>query len=181
MKEIIIIGTLHGGHTPKDELEEVLNTINPDKVLIELSPEELHDRPREDSFSDEMFTAYDWAINNSKQIDVFDVENNSLKEGVTGKEQEFIELQTKYQEFLKQYSWKDLNKQEPWIDSGVAEMENFVIEKYFIEEEEKKRDFSMIQNIKEQLIDGVNVVFTGTGHLTFFKEQIPEAKLLFRD
>jgi len=34
MKEIIIIGTLHHEFTPKPELEEVLNEINPDKVLL---------------------------------------------------------------------------------------------------------------------------------------------------
>jgi hypothetical protein len=39
----------------------------------------------------------------------------------------------------------------------------------------------MVRNIKENLIDGKNVVLTGAAHLTFFKEHIPEATLLFRD
>ena len=180
MKKIIIIGTLHGGWTPKNELEEVLKSLNPDKVLVELSREELL-RSREDSIRDEMFVAYDWATENGKQVDVFDIENNTLKEGVTGKEPEFAELQIKAQELLKQYSWKDLNKVEPWNNSEVTHLDNALMEKYFDAEKNKERDFILLQNIKNKLIDGVNVIFTGMAHLTFFKEQLPEAKLLFRD
>lgn len=180
MKEIIIIGTLHGGWTPKDELEEVLKTINPDKVLLELSLEELL-RPREQSIRDEMFAAYDWAVQNGKDIDVFDIENNTLKEGVTGKEPEFAELQSKAQELLKQYSWKDLNKSGPWNNSEVTQLDEALMEKYFDAEKTKERDLTLLQNIKDKLVDGINVVVTGTAHLTFFKEQMPEARLLFRD
>jgi len=89
-QSIIIIGTLHDKWTPVNELRDTLNELNPDKVLIELSKEELRDRPREDSIRDEMFAAYDWAIENSKQVDVFDVEVSTLKKGVTGKELNFI-------------------------------------------------------------------------------------------
>ncbi len=180
MKEIIIIGTLHGDFTPKAELKEVLNSLNPDKVLVELSPEELA-RPVVKSIRDDMFTAYDWATENNKETAVFDVENETLKEGVTGKEPEFAEFGSAIEELLKKHSWKELNKKEPWKNSGVLDLENKLMEKYFNVEKIKERDFIMLQNIKDNLIEGKNVVLTGIGHLTFFKEQMPEAKLLFRN
>lgn len=180
MKEVIIIGTLHGGFTPKEELKELLSSINPDKVLVELSPEELA-RPVVKSTRDDMFTAYDWATGNNKQVAVFDIENDTLKEGVTGEEPEFAEFGSAIEGLLKEYSWKELNREEPWKSSDVLGLENKLMEKYFNIEKNQERDFTMFQNIKDNLIEGKNVVLTGTGHLTFFKEQMPEAKLFFRD
>ncbi len=181
MKKIIIIGTIHGGSTPKEELEEVLNNINPDQVLVELSYEELNNRPRENSIRDEMFAAYDWAVRNKKKTDCFDIESNTLKKGVTGKELEFLKLEMKVKELLKGYSWKDLNKEEPWEIPEVAELENEIIEKYFNAEKQKEREYKILEIARGKLIDGVNVIVTGAGHLSFFKKEMPEAIFPLRD
>jgi len=179
-QSIIIIGTLHDKWTPVNELRDTLNELNPDKVLIELSKEELRDRPREDSIRDEMFAAYDWAIENSKQVDVFDVEVSTLKKGVTGKELNFIKLENKVKKLLKEYSWKDLNNLKPWNISEVTELEDKIVEKYFDKDKMREREFKMLNNLNKLIIDGKNVIIIGTGHLTFFQEQIPDAKLIFR-
>ncbi len=176
MKEIIVIGTLHHEFTPKSELEELLKEINPDKVLVELSPEEML-RPREDSIRDEMFFAYDWAIENGKQVDVYDIENDILKEGVTGKEPDFAKVGSEIGELLKSHSWKEQNNEEVWKTPEYTKLEDYITEKYFNAEKIEERDQIMLQNIKDKLIEGKNLILTGTAHLTFFKEQLPDTIL----
>lgn len=179
MKEIIIIGTLHHEFTPKPELEEIIKEINPDKVLVELSPEEMV-RPREDSRRDEMFFAYDWAIENGKQVDVFDIENDILKEGITGKEPDFAKVGSEMGELLKVHSWKDQNNEEVWKTPAYTKLDDYLKEKYFNTEKVEERDQIMLQNIKDKLVEGKNLIVTGTAHLTFFKEQLPSAILPLR-
>lgn len=180
MKKVIIIGTIHLNWTPREELWEVLNNINPDQVLVELSGEELNMRPRSDSIRDEIFSAYDWAIQNNKLVNYFDTEDSPLKDGVTGKEPEFLEHELKSKELLKNYSWKDLNKTEPWRISEVKELEDKITEKYFDMKKSKEREQKMLGNILNKLIEGTNVVITGAGHLSFFEKEIPDAILPFR-
>lgn len=180
MKEVVIIGTIHLNWTPKEELWEVLNYINPDQVLVELSDEELNIRPRTDSIRDEMFSAYDWAIKNNRLVNFFDIEDSPLKNGITGKEPEFIEHELRSKELLKNYSWKDLNKAEPWKISEVKEIEDKIVEKYFDLTKSKEREQKMLANILSKLIDGTNVIVTGAGHLSFFERELPNAVIPFR-
>jgi hypothetical protein len=67
-KQIIIVGTIHLNWTPANELKEILNEFKPDKLFIELSPEEAQNRNREESIRDKMFVAYDWAIKITYQL-----------------------------------------------------------------------------------------------------------------
>lgn len=177
---IIIIGTIHLNWTPKDELSKVLSDINPDQVLVELSREELYERPREDSIRDEMFEAYDWAVEHNKLVNYFDSEDSPLKEGVTGKEPEFLEHELKSKDLLKSYSWKDLNKPEPWKISEVKELEDKIVAQYFDTEKSQQRERQMLKEIRAKLIEGTNVIVTGAGHLSFFERELPEAELPFR-
>lgn len=177
---IIIIGTIHLHWTPKDELWQVLDDINPDQVLVELSHEEMHERPRNDSIRDEMFAAFDWAVEHNKLVNYFDSEDSPLKEGVTGKEPEFLEHELKSKDLLKNYSWKDLNKPEPWQISEVKELEDRITEQYFDVEKSQLREQKMLQEIHAKLVNGTNVIVTGAGHLSFFEKELPEAELPFR-
>ena len=178
--KVVIIGTIHLNWTPKDELWEVLSDINPDQVLVELSEEELNLRPRSDSIRDEMFAAYDWAIQHKKLVNYFDTEDSPLKDGVTGKEDEFLEHELKCKELLKNYSWKDLNKLEPWKISEVQELEDKITTKYFDIKKSQGREQKMLKEIRAKLIEGTNVIVTGAGHLSFFEKEIPDAQLPFR-
>jgi hypothetical protein len=180
MRTIIIVGTIHLNWTPQAELEQALSELNPNKVFIELSENELA-QPRKDSIRDEMFVSYDWAKQHNIPFTVFDVEHSGLKEGVTGTEPEFMEHELKCKELLKEYSWKDLNNVEPWQISEVAALEKEIEDKYFDTNKSKQRELAMLENINKELVDGVNVIITGAGHLTFFKDHIPEAVLPFRN
>lgn len=180
MKKVIIIGTIHLRWTPKEELWEVLSDLNPDQVLVELSDEELHVRPRSASIRDEMFFAYDWAVEHNTLVNFFDTEDSPLKDGITGEEPEFVEHELKCKELLKNYSWKDLNKREPWRISEVKELEDVIIEKYFDVEKSIEREQKMLNTIVDKLIEGTNVIVTGAGHLSFFEKEIPDAILPFR-
>ncbi len=181
MKKVIIIGTIHLNWTPKDELEEVLRDINPDKVLVELDKDELYDNPREDSVRDEMFVVYDWAVRNKKKVDYFDTGDSSLKDGVTGKEPEFLQFELECKKLLKNHSWKDLNKEGLWNIPSVKKLKDEIKEKYFDKEKSKKREYEMLSNIKNKLINGVNVIVTGAGHLSFFEKEMPDAVLPLRN
>jgi len=177
---VIVIGTIHLEWTPKDELWQVLDDINPDQVLVELSQEELHERPRNDSIRDEMFAAYDWAVAHNKLVNHFDNEYSPLKDGVTGKEPEFLEHELKSKDMLKNYSWQDLNRPEPWQISEVKELEDKITKQYFDVEKSKEREQQMLKVIRAKLIDGVNVIVTGAGHLSFFENELRGAELPFR-
>jgi hypothetical protein len=86
----------------------------------------------------------------------------------------------KSKELLKNYSWKDLNNEEPWKIAEVAKIENDIVEKYFDINKSKQREYKMLENIKKNLVEGKNLILTGAGHLTFFQKELPEAKLPFR-
>ncbi len=181
MKDITIIGTIHLNWTPKEELEKVLAELKPGKLLVELSEGELA-KGEGESIRDEMFSAYNWAVANDVPVTVFDIDDvTGLKEGVTGQESEFMEHELKCKELLKEYSWKDLNKLEPWQVAEVASLEKEIEDKYFDKEKSKQREMKMLENIKKELVEGQNVIVTGAGHLTFFKEHLPGAKLPFRN
>lgn len=62
MQEYFIIGTLHSGLTPKDELEGLLAEIKPDQLLVEL-PEgyDAKDIKDREVVPDEMLFAHSWA------------------------------------------------------------------------------------------------------------------------
>ncbi|MEX1027355.1 MAG: hypothetical protein WD049_05020 [Candidatus Paceibacterota bacterium] len=180
MQEIILIGTIHSGWTPVDELRQVLAEQQPDKVLVELSPEELK-RSREDSIRDEMFTAHDWAVENDVPVGVFDVENHILKEGVTGKEPAFTEYEQKSKEILNGYTWKELNNEKPWQSPEITALEEQMNKEYIDVEKSKQREQTMLENIKDDLIERRNVVVTGTRHLSFFKQNLPDAEMLLRE
>lgn len=180
MRKISIIGTIHLNWTPAEELMAALDELKPEKLFIELSEDELVAN-RDDSIRDEMFAAYDWAISNNVPYLAFDIEHSGLKDGVTGKESEFVAHEMKCKELLNDYSWKDLNRTEPWEISEVAALEKEIEDKYFDIAKSREREMRMLENISKELVDGHNVIVTGAGHLTFFKRELPAAHLVFRD
>lgn len=176
MQQIIIIGTLHAGWTPADELRAVLAAQKPDQVLVELSPEEL-ERPREDSIRDEMFAAYDWASGKDTPVAVFDHENDVLREGVRGDEDAFREYEQKSREIFRGYTWKQLNREDPWQVPAMQELEQYMNEHYIDPEKATRREAVMLETIRQKMIDGRNVVVTGVGHLPFFSKHLPSAAM----
>lgn len=178
--KISIIGTVHAGWTSHQELIDEIKKLDPDNILLELSPEELFERSPEQSMRDEMFAVYNWAKQNNISVVPIDIENDILKEGVTGREAEFSEFEEKSRKILNDYSWKDLNNEAPWNDPEVARLDRELEEKYIDQKKSRTRDERMAANIKDSLVNGNNVVVTGTAHLSFLMERFPEAVFPFR-
>lgn len=178
--EIIIIGTLHTGWTPHDELIELLKNIEPNNILVELSKEELSTERRKTSIRDEMIAAYDWATGNNIPVNVFDTENNILREGITGTEPFFIQHGQQMKKILKNYSWKDLNSDKPWNLPGIKCLDKEMNERYIDPEKSTKRDIELVNSIKNLIKQGKNVILIGAGHLDFLEESFPDAEFPLR-
>jgi len=179
--EIIVIGTIHSSWTPHDKLIALLEEHDPDKLLLELSPEELSEERRKSSIRDEMFAAYDWAKENGTSVDVFDEENDVLREGVTGQESVFEEHAQRSEEILRGYSWKDLNKDEPWNDPAHQELEEKLDTYYIDPDKSQQRESNLIRKIEKLLEPGRNVVLVGVGHLAALENQLPRAQFPLRN
>ena len=176
MKKVIIIGTIHLGWTPGDELKAEIAKYNPDKLFIELTDSEVEGV----SIRDEMFIALDWARENIVPYAFFDSDFGSLKDGITGKEPEFMAQELRVKEMLKEHNWKSLNNRGPWNDPEIKKAEDEIIAKYFDLEKKRRREEVMTQNIMSELVEGTNVVITGAGHITHFLADIPNAVAPFR-
>ena len=179
-KEIIVIGTLHSSWTQHDELITLLEEYDPDKLLVELSPEELSEERRKTSIRDEMFAAYDWAREKGVPVDVFDEENDVLREGVTGKELMFKEYEQQSRRILKGYSWKKLNQDEPWNTPELKELDEKMNRYYVDPKKSKKREKQLIENIRSLSYRGRNVVLVGVGHLATLENQLVDAQFPLR-
>ena len=159
----IFFGTLHGGHTPHKDLEEILSDIKPDQIFVELTKDEVENMDDGKSIRDEMIFIWKWAEKNNIIVDHFDINSGGLKEGVTGKELGFKKLVDQMSVELEKYSWKELNKKEPWQTSPLLDIQNEIEDKFYDQEKFHNRDMAMLSNINNKIIsDGVVVVFTGT-------------------
>lgn len=173
--KLIIIGTLHAGLTPHNELKEALEQYDIDQLLVEITAEDLA-KGRLEKYPDEMIYAYRWAIKNNVRVDGFDSSINVLAEGMTDADnKKVIEEQQKILE-SKGYGWKDLNKKE------ITEIFNTKSVKKLIDRtKETQREKKMLQNIKSKLIpEGTIVILTGAGHLNFFEKHLKQAIFPYR-
>ena len=178
--EIIIIGTLHTGWTPHNKLIELIENIDPDNILVELSKEELSTERRKTSIRDEMIAVHDWAIESGVPVSTFDSENDILREGITGTEPFFIEHGQQMKKILKDYSWKDLNDDKPWNQPEIKRLDKKMNEKYIDPKKSDKRDIELVNSIKNLITEGKNVILIGAGHLSFLEEYFSDAKFPLR-
>lgn len=180
MKNIILLGTIHLNWTPKLDLISEIKKYNPDKLLIELTEKEVFDG-REHSIRDEMFFALDYAQKENLQYYLFDTDVSTMKPGVTGKEPEFEAYEVEVKKLLAGKTWKDLNIEKYWKDPKVDKLEKSIIDAYYVEKKMKEREAAIEKNILGELVDGVNVVITGAGHLTHLLAAIPDSVAPLRE
>ncbi len=180
-KNLIIIGTLHCKSTPHQELVEVLENIAPDKLLVELAPEELGAERRKTSIRDEMLAAYDWAIHTGVAVEVFDSENDILRDGITGQEPAFQEYSEVSKRILRSYSWKELNQADPWNAPELQALDKAMDLQYIDPVKSARRDTMLLNEIKNKIIAGKNVVLVGAGHLDLLQKHLPDAEFPFRE
>jgi hypothetical protein len=173
MPKIIIVGTLHGGITPNNELKEVLEELNPDQLLVEMKNKGLIDNKTEE-YPSEMIFVYNWAKENNIKVFGFDSDIDTFREGVTQEDnQAIIEKQDRA---MGNLSWKDFNIEE---NNKLLDVEG--IENLINPEKEKMREMEMLKNIQNNIIkNGTVVIITGAGHLNFFEKNIKDAVFPFR-
>ena len=174
MKQVIIIGTIHHHWTPCEELMAEIERHRPDKLFIELSDIDIKNGEAA-SIRDEMFCALRWAKEQEIPYELFDIDEDTLRPGVTGKEPEFMEQERKVKAILGSNDWRSLNNQSLWEDPEVKEIEDAIVEKYFDKEKTDARNRILADNITHGLVEGVNVVVTGAGHITHLLEDIPQS------
>ncbi|MDA3839597.1 MAG: hypothetical protein PF572_00775, partial [Patescibacteria group bacterium] len=173
-RKIIVIGTLHAGITPNNELKEVIESFKPDQLLVEINNDDIVKNDLS-SYPPEMIFAFEWAKSNNVKVAGFDSTIDVFREGVTPENnQAIIEKQKK---LIKKLSWKDFNKikNEKLLDvDGMDELTD--------KDKESAREVEMLKNIKANIIEsGTVVLITGTAHLNFFERTIKDAIFPFRN
>jgi len=171
-RKIKVIGTMHH-MLPKyrEELEILLEKINPDQLLVEIDKKDLDSKLIE-TYPKEMIFAYRWAIKNKKQIGFFDVDMDLWKEGVTQKDEDKIE-----KEWFKKYGKKDWK----FFNQSFKEKREIIwtIDSLIDQNKMRIRQEKMLKNINEFLIEnGKILILTGAYHLDFFRKNLEKAKFL---
>lgn len=173
-RKIIVIGTLHAGITPNNELKEVIESFQPDQLLIEIASDDIIKNDLS-SYPPEMIFAFEWAKNNNVKVMGFDSKINVFRKGVMPEDNQVtIEKQKK---LIKKLSWKDFNKikNEKLLD--VDDLNNLIDQ-----DKERVRENEMLKNIEAHIIEsGTVVIITGTAHLNFFERNIKDAIFPFRN
>lgn len=173
-RKIIVIGTLHAGITPNNELKEIIESFEPNQLLIEIANDDIVKNDI-NSYPPEMIFAFEWAKNNNVKVAGFDSKINVFREGVMPKDnQAIIEKQKK---LIKNLSWKDFNKIE---NEKLLDIDG--LDELIDQDKEKVRESEMLKNIETNIAEsGTIVIITGTAHLNFFEQNIKDAIFPFRN
>lgn len=168
MRKIYIIGTLHGGCTPENELEEILTNLKPDQLMVEIQQKDIDGKNFND-YPNEMVFGYKWAKDQNIPVYGIDTDISDIAEGKTDEDnQKVMDMQIK---IINQHNWKDFNKK------GYVKLLDVPGELELVDKEKADlREREMLENILENVISkGTVVVLTGAGHLAFFGKELPEA------
>ena len=167
MRKIFIIGTLHLGLTPNEELEKYIARINPDQIFVEITREDIDDKKLKD-YPPEMVFVHGWAIKNGLKLNGFDSNVDMIKEEINEEDKE--RLFKEQEEIIKEYNWKDLNKLKN------QEIIDLTDEKFVDINKLNKRQSEMLDNINKSMIKEGNIlIITGCGHLEFFRKNLKSA------
>ena len=176
MRKIIIIGTVHGGFTPENELKEVLEKYKPNQVLVEIAQEDIN-KNNIKNYPPEMIFAMKWAKENKVKVNYFDIIENTLKKSITKKEVKNLIKEQDEQIKKSNFTWKDLNNKEK-----IKILDTRIYLNAVDLEKEKERELKMLNKIKRMMIkSGTIVIVTGAGHLNFFEKNLKGAEFPFRN
>lgn len=175
-RKIIVIGTLHAGITPNDELKEVIESFEPDQLLVEIANDDIV-KNDVNAYPPEMICALEWAKSNAVKVAGFDSKTSIFLEGTLPDDNQA--MLEKQKEVIKNVSlsWKDFNA------SGNEKLLDVVGSDELIDQnKEKAREYEMLKNIESNIIErGTIVIVTGVGHLDFFERNIKDAIFPFRN
>jgi pheromone shutdown protein TraB len=173
-RKIIVIGTLHAGITPNNELKEVIESFKPNQLLVEIVNDDIIKNDLS-SYPPEMVFAYEWAKNSNVKVAGFDSKINVFREGVMPEDnQAMIEKQKK---LMKKLSWKDFNKIE---NEQLLDVDG--LDELIDQGKERVRKNEMLKNIEANIAEsGTILIITGTAHLNYFELNIKDAIFPFRN
>jgi hypothetical protein len=170
MDELIIIGTIHENITPLHELYELLNTYDPDTLLVEITQEDLVSETIE-TYPPEMQGAYHWAKKHAVCVRGFDVDITIEKSKINRNQQQKDLEKIKQQ--LTDIGWKEANKRQ------YRNISKEFFATYCDQERFRNRQEKMAEHIKK-FMKSKTVVVTGAAHLEFFSQQFPNATFPLR-
>jgi pheromone shutdown protein TraB len=172
-RKIIVIGTLHAGITPNNELREAIESFRPDQLFVEIANDDI-DKNNLNSYPSEMIFALNWAKSNIVKVVGFDSKINVFRKGIMSEDnQAMIEKQKK---LIKNLSWKDFNKIK---NEKLLEVDG--LDELIDQEKDAIREHEMLKNIQTNIIEsGTVVIITGVAHLNFFEQNIKNAIFPFR-
>jgi len=169
MQEIIIIGTLHLGLTPNDELRTILEDISPERLFIEVTEKDLSHNTL-GNYPPEMIFASQWARQSNVTCIGFDAAIYTLKEGVSEKDQQ--QVLSIQKNILSNITWKEMNQRKNWT---VLDASGEIL---IDQEQWNMRENALVSNVKAALLPkGRNVIITGSGHLAAFERAFPGIKM----
>ncbi len=168
MKKLFFIGTLHAGLTPTKELAQILVSLKPDQLLLEIHQEDISNNYLK-NYPVEMIFALRWAKRNKIQVKGFTSHIEMLAKGKNQKDN--LSVIKEQKKIIKQYSWHDFNKEKY---AKLLNTKNF---KALIDLKAwGKCEKVMAKNIKKyQIKNGISVVLCGVGHLSFFEKKFKKA------
>lgn len=168
MRKIYVIGTLHN-MMPKHEKEltQILDKINPDQILVEIVRKNLKS-PKIRAYPKEMQFAYRWGTKHNKKVDGFDASIYVDKKDTTKKERE--KFLKEFMKIINKYDWQQWNKKK----YDKISYDN--LRKLIDFRKHRSRQNKMLQNIRKMMIkDGIILILTGAGHLSFFERHLEKA------
>ncbi len=148
------------------ELESILESLDPNSVFVEISPEDLRSNKIE-GYPLEMIFALKWGQRNSKSVFGFDCSIETKSEKID--EETRKNLISQYLDYRKGRSWRDLN------DPRVAR--NGISMTLATHDPDKlsQRRSCMKQNILRTLPSGKTLVLTGGFHSEYFRGEFGNA------
>jgi len=173
MTKLIVIGTLHAGLTPEEELFDILNNLKLEILLIEMVQKDV-EMEILNNYPPEMISAYHWAKKQNISVYGFDSAIHTLRDGMT--EQDNQDAIDKQKEIMKKFTWKDINK-----EKNLALLNGNLWEKLVDPNKHRRREEEMIKNIKH-ILDSTKttIILTGCAHLKTFEQTFPQAIFPFR-
>ncbi len=172
MSKIIFIGTLHAGLTPHEELRQVLEQYEPERILLEIVQSDIQ-KGTLDKYPDEMIFALAWAHKNYIEVQGIDSPIDVLASGKTDDDNKLVIAEQK--EILNKYSWKDANTREVNEKLNTGQVKTLIDP---IKNQLRERD--MLKNLQRVIDnDKKTIVLIGAGHLSFFQRHFPDALFPF--
>ena len=170
MDQLFFLGTIHENITPPEELIEMIDELQPDTLLVEITQEAIESQVVS-MYPPEMQAALEWAGKKNVPVYGFD-EDIDIHLSEIDEEQMQTDLE-KQKQYFRNVGWKEANKAQH-RNNGKSFFETYCDMNLF-----RKRQDKMAKNIKKYS-SGKTVVITGAAHIEFFSKEFPQAKFPLR-